>query len=128
MTVSRIAIELVSKQSTEEKSEFVDFLNSAFKQIEKGEPVSIPEGNGVMSIAIEETITELITGYKNYCQKMTAVEKALEKKRLKELKEMGIEPSDIGDTSPTDTQRPISDTSPTDIIRDGARSRRRASW
>lgn len=111
MTVPLIAVELASKLSVNEKANFVDFLYYAFKQIEKGEQVISPNNDGVMSIAYDYTITELETGYKNYYQKMTAVEKSKEKKRSKELREMGIDPAEIVDTTPI-SRRTIADTSP----------------
>lgn len=117
LTVSRMAVEIVSKLTEQEKALFLDIIFSAFKQIENGEPVTIPEIDGVLKVAIDETIAELEIGFKNYRQKMTAVEMALEKKRQKELKEMGVDPSEIADTTPT-KQRPIADTTPTDIISD----------
>ena len=76
LTVSRSAIEVVSKLSMEEKALFVDIHCSAFKQLEAGEPVTLPAVDGVLSVILEDAIAELETGYSTYMKRVNARNKA----------------------------------------------------
>lgn len=111
LTVSRSAIEVVSKLSEQEKALFVDILCSAFKQIEAGEPVTVPAVDGVLSVILDDAIAELETGFATYMKRVNARNKA-----------------ETADQEPPETvtnQRPINDSindpSPTDNRREEKR-------
>lgn len=76
LTVSRMAVEVVSKLTEQEKALFLDILYSAFKQIENGEPVTVPAVDGVLSVILDEAISELETGFATYMKRVTARNKA----------------------------------------------------
>ena len=76
LTVCRSSIEVVSKLSEHEKALFVDILYSAFKQIEAGEPVTVPAVDGVLSVILDDAISELETGFSTYMKRVNARNKA----------------------------------------------------
>ena len=101
LTVSRMAVEVVSKLSPEEKALFLDILYSAFKQIENGEPVTVPEVDGVLSVILDEAITELQSGFETYMKRVNARNKADQESE----KESMTDQRPINDTSMTDNRR-----------------------
>ena len=106
LTVSRSAIEVVSKLSEHEKALFLDILCSAFKQIENGEPVTVPAVDGVLSVILDDAIDELETGFATYKKRMTA--------RNKADKADQADPADQEPPEPVNNQLSINDPSLTD--------------
>lgn len=111
LTVCRSSIEVVSKLTEHEKALFVDILYSAFKQIEAGEPVTVPAVDGVLSVILDDAIAELETGFATYMKRVNARNKA--------------DQAETADQEPPETvtnQRPINDSindpSPTDNRRE----------
>ena len=98
LTVSRMAVEIVSKLSEHEKALFLDILYSAFKQIENGEPVTIPTVDGVLSVILDDAISELETGFSTYRKRMTARSKADQEQPANDQRS-------INDPSPIDNRR-----------------------
>lgn len=76
LTVCRSSIEVVSKLTEHEKALFVDILYSAFKQIEAGEPVTVPAVDGVLSVILDDAIAELESGFATYMKRVNARNKA----------------------------------------------------
>ena len=76
LTVSRSAIEVVSKLTEHEKALFLDILCSAFKQIERSEPVTVPDVDGVLSVVLDDAIAELESGFTTYMKRVNARNKA----------------------------------------------------
>lgn len=114
LTVCRSSIEVVSKLTEHEKALFVDILYSAFKQIEAGEPVTVPAVDGVLSVILDDAIAELETGFATYMKRVNARNKA--------------DQAETADQEPPETvtnQRPINDSindpSPTDNRREEKR-------
>ena len=105
LTVSRSAIEVVSKLSEHEKALFLDILCSAFKQIENGEPVTVPAVDGVLSVILDDAIDELETGFSTYKKRMNARNKADQADKADQ-----VEP----EPEPVNNQRSINDPSLTD--------------
>lgn len=114
LTVSRMAVEVVSKLTEKEKALFLDILYSAFKQIETGEPVTVPAVEGVLSVILDEAIAELETGFATYMKRVTARNKADQ-----------AESADQEQPEPVTDHRPVNDTindpSPTDNRREEKR-------
>ena len=106
LTVSRMAVEVVSKLTPEEKALFLDILYSAFKQIENGEPVTVPEVDGVLSVILDEAITELQSGFETYMKRVNA------RNKTDQVSDQVSEGESLTD------QRPINDTSMTDNRRE----------
>ena len=71
LTVCRSSIEVVSKLTEHEKALFIDILYSAFKQIEAGEPVTVPEVDGVLSVILDDAISELESGFATYMKRVS---------------------------------------------------------
>ena len=105
LTVSRMAVEVVSKLTEHEKALFLDILYSAFKQIENGEPVTVPNVDGVLSVILDDAIAELETGFATYKKRMNARNKADK-----------VDPADQAEAEPEPAidQRSINDPSPID--------------
>ena len=115
LTVSRMAVEVVSKLSEHEKALFLDILYSAFKQIENGEPVTIPDVDGVLSVILDDAIAELETGFATYKKRMNARNKADKVDPADQEPEPETEPEPVTD------QRSINDPSPIDNRKDKIR-------
>jgi hypothetical protein len=96
-----MAVEVVSKLTPDEKALFLDILYSAFKQIENGEPVTVPDVDGVMSVILDEAITELQTGFDTYMKRVNARNKADQESEKESL----TDHRPINDTSMTDNRR-----------------------
>ena len=111
LTVCRSSIEVVSKLTEHEKALFVDILYSAFKQIEAGEPVTVPAVDGVLSVILDDAIAELESGFATYMKRVNARNKA--------------DQADQEPPEPVTNQRPINDSindpSPTDNRREEKR-------
>lgn len=105
LTVSRMAVEVVSKLTEREKALFLDILYSAFKQIENGEPVTVPDVDGVLSVILDEAIAELETGFSTYKKRMNARNKAGQSDPADQ---------DKPEPEPMTDQRSINDPSPID--------------
>ena len=112
LTVSRMAVEVVSKLSEHEKALFLDILYSAFKQIENGEPVTVPAVEGVLSVILDDAIAELETGFSTYKKRMNARNKADQADKADQ-----VEP----EPEPVNNQRSINDPSPIDNRREEKR-------
>ena len=114
LTVCRSSIEVVSKLTEHEKALFVDILYSAFKQIEAGEPVTVPAVDGVLSVILDDAIAELETGFATYMKRVNARNKADQ-----------AETADQEPPEPVTNHRPINDSindpSPTDNRREEKR-------
>ena len=104
LTVSRMAIAVVSKLTKDEKALFLDILYSAFKQIEAGEPVTIPPVDGVMDEIIDEAIAELETGFATYMKRVNARNKADQERQEPVSDQRPINDS-INDPSLTDIRK-----------------------
>lgn len=102
LTVCRSSIEVVSKLTEHEKALFVDILYSAFKQIEAGEPVIIPEIDGVLSVILDDAISELESGFATYMKRVNARNKA---DQADPEPEPAIDQRSINDPSPIDNRR-----------------------
>ena len=111
LTVCRSSIEVVSKLTEHEKALFVDILYSAFKQIEAGEPVTVPAVDGVLSVILDDAIAELESGFATYMKRVNARNKADQ-----------AETADQEPPEPVTNHRPINDSindpSPTDNRRE----------
>ena len=105
LTVSRMAVEVVSKLTEHEKALFLDILYSAFKQIENGEPVTVPAVDGVLSVILDDAIAELETGFATYKKRMNARNKGDQADKADQ-----VEP----EPEPVTNQRSINDPSPID--------------
>ena len=114
LTVCRSSIEVVSKLTEHEKALYVDILYSAFKQIEAGEPVTVPAVDGVLSVILDDAIAELETGFATYMKRVNARNKADQ-----------AETADQEPPEPVTNHRPINDSindpSPTDNRREEKR-------
>ena len=114
LTVCRSSIEVVSKLTEHEKALFVDILYSAFKQIEAGEPVTVPAVDGVLSVILDDAIAELESGFATYMKRVNARNKADQ-----------AETADQEPPEPVTNHRPINDSindpSPTDNRREEKR-------
>ena len=114
LTVCRSSIEVVSKLTEHEKALFVDILYSAFKQIEAGEPATVPEVDGVLSVILDDAIAELESGFATYMKRVNARNKADQ-----------AETADQEPPEPVMNHRPINDSindpSPTDNRREEKR-------
>lgn len=114
LTVCRSSIEVVSKLTEHEKALFVDILYSAFKQIEAGEPVTVPAVDGVLSVILDDAIAELETGFATYMKRVNARNKADQAETVNQEQ-----------PEPVTNQRPINDSindpSPTDNRREEKR-------
>ena len=104
LTVCRSSIEVVSKLTEHEKALFVDILYSAFKQIEAGEPVTVPAVDGVLSVILDDAIAELETGFATYMKRVNARNKADQEPPEPVTNQRPINDS-INDPSPTDNRR-----------------------
>ena len=116
LTVSRMAVEVVSKLSEHEKALFLDILYSAFKQIENGEPVTVPAVEGVLSVILDDAIAELETGFSTYKKRMNARNKADQADKADQ-----VEP----EPEPVNNQRSINDPSPIDNRREEKRKEKK---
>lgn len=114
LTVSRMAVEVVSKLSEHEKASFLDILYSAFKQIENGESVTVPAVEGVLSVILDDAIAELETGFSTYKKRMNARNKADQADKADQ-----VEPE------PVNNQRSINDPSPIDNRREEKRKEKK---
>lgn len=82
ITLSRVAIELVSSLPDAENALFNKILFSLFKQLENGQKPDIPETeNPILNIALREAAEELETGYKTYVQRINARKKETDNQR-----------------------------------------------
>ena len=113
LTISRVALELVEKLSDQENAQFNRIIFSCFQQLENGQEMTYQEtDNPFLNMALREAAAELITGYRNYCQRMNARKKAQ---------------ADLADPDPdivslsAINQRSISDQPPTDNRREEKR-------
>lgn len=107
LTVSRMAVEVVSKLTEHEKALFLDILYSAFKQIENGEPVIVPDVDGVLSVILDDAIAELETGFATYKKRMNARNKADKSDPADQAEaepEPAIDQRSINDPSPIDNR------------------------
>lgn len=110
LTVCRSSIEVVSKLTEHEKALFIDILYSAFKQIEAGEPVTVPEVDGVLSVILDDAISELESGFATYMKRVNARNKADQAETADQeppepvTNHRSINDS-INDPSPTDNRR-----------------------
>ena len=104
LTVSRSAIEVVSKLTEQEKALFVDILCSAFKQIEAGEPVTVQAVDGVLSVILDDAISELETGFATYMKRVNARNKADQEQPEPVTNQRPIN-DNINDPSMTDNRR-----------------------
>ena len=116
LTVSRMAVEVVSKLTEHEKALFLDILYSAFKQIENGEPVTVPAVDGVLSVILDDAIAELETGFSTYKKRMNARNKADQADKADQ-----VEP----EPEPVNNQRSINDPSPIDNRREEKRKEKK---
>lgn len=116
LTVSRMAVEVVSKLTEREKALFLDILYSAFKQIENGEPVTVPDVDGVLSVILDEAIAELETGFSTYKKRMNARNKAGQSDPADQ---------DKPEPEPMTDQRSINDPSPIDNRREEKRKEKK---
>ena len=105
LTVSRMAVEVVSKLSEHEKASFLDILYSAFKQIEAGEPVTVPAVDGVLSVILDDAISELESGFATYKKRMTARNKGDQADKADPEPEPVNNQRSINDPSLTDNRR-----------------------
>lgn len=107
LTVCRSSIEVVSKLTEHEKALFVDILYSAFKQIEAGEPVTVPAVDGVLSVILDDAIAELESGFATYMKRVNARNKADQADQEPPEPVTNHRPinDSINDPSPTDNRR-----------------------
>lgn len=76
LTISRVAIELVSSLSPEENKLFNTILFSCLKQLENGQEPEVQKTESpVMDFVLREAVQELESGYKTYLQRITAAKK-----------------------------------------------------
>ena len=76
LTISRLALELVSAMSDSENALFNRLIFTCFTQLENGQKPDIPATeNAVLNIAIREAVQELDSGYRTYCQRVNARKK-----------------------------------------------------
>lgn len=77
LTISRLAIELVSSLSDADNAAFNKIVFSCFQQLEKGQQIRIQEtDNPILQVAIREAVQELENGYRNYEQRINARKKS----------------------------------------------------
>lgn len=77
LTISRVAVELMTSLSDRENAEFIRILFSCFQQLENGQKPDYTETESpLLNFALREAVSELETGYRNYSQRVNARKKA----------------------------------------------------
>ena len=120
--VADCVLELVPRLPPDEQCRMWSILGTVYKQCKNGEPVTVPdlEPDSLLNIVIDDAIETMVTGAKNYIQKMTAVEIGRQKKERKKLIESGYTEEEIqriADSGSAIDRRLITDRSANNTIR-----------